>query len=115
MMQTWNGHTKGVLAIRFLLDNNHMLLLGGMDTKVKIWENFNSDKYEELMEVDVIDPMKMVISYWEYVAETSLISDLVEQVSGTYVGIGIADHGKAQGKTKRSPRGVWMLHHFYPP
>ncbi|CAI9279998.1 unnamed protein product [Lactuca saligna] len=56
MMQTWNGHTKGVLAIRFLLDNNHLLLLAGMDTKVKIWEKFNSDKYEALMEVDVIDP-----------------------------------------------------------
>lgn len=96
---TGRGHTKGVSAAWFSPKHHHLIL------HIKIWKKFNSDKNEELMEVDVTYPMKMEISYLEYVSNVaeSLTSDPGEQVSGTY-------HSKAKGKTNRSPGRVWMLY-----
>jgi len=34
----WKGHTKGISCIKWFPKSAHLILSGGMDTKVKLWE-----------------------------------------------------------------------------
>jgi pre-mRNA-processing factor 17 len=43
-VHTWQGHNKGVNAIRFFPGTGHLLLSAGLDGKVKVWDVFGNKK-----------------------------------------------------------------------
>ena len=41
-IHTWSGHNKGVSCIKWFPKSAHLMLSGGMDTRVKLWEVYNN-------------------------------------------------------------------------
>eukprot|EP01095_Lingulamoeba_sp_RSL-Kostka_P006259 TRINITY_DN1959_c0_g6_i1.p1 TRINITY_DN1959_c0_g6~~TRINITY_DN1959_c0_g6_i1.p1 ORF type:complete len:572 (+),score=217.27 TRINITY_DN1959_c0_g6_i1:192-1907(+) len=41
-IHTWKGHTKGVNVIRLIPDTCHLLLSGGLDGKIKLWDVYTN-------------------------------------------------------------------------